>query len=144
MAPTYREHEDIPLEKVVTAGSVTGARKAASAGYTTAVNSSTNSDPRPGIGRRKTNGASFTRETEKVEEDGALTRMGRFYLKVLNFSVVTRYFIYVLPLAILLAIPIIIGIFVAPNATVQGVKLKWFFLWLEVGMSPQDSNMYPV
>ncbi|EFR05122.1 Mechanosensitive ion channel [Nannizzia gypsea CBS 118893] len=65
-------------------------------------------------------------------EDGTVTRMGRFYNKILNFSVVTRYFIYVLPLALLFAVPIIVGAVAAPNASIGGVRLVWFFAWVEI------------
>ncbi|KAL2802373.1 Mechanosensitive ion channel-domain-containing protein [Aspergillus granulosus] len=65
-------------------------------------------------------------------EDGTITRLGRFYKSVLNFSIVTRYMIYVAPLAALLAIPIIIGATAAPNAKIGGVAISWFFTWFEV------------
>ncbi|EEP77335.1 predicted protein [Uncinocarpus reesii 1704] len=68
----------------------------------------------------------------QAPEDGNLTQMGRFYNRILNFSVVTRYFIYVLPLALLIAIPIIIGATAAQNARIGGVKIVWFFTWVEV------------
>lgn len=65
-------------------------------------------------------------------EDGTITRMGRFYQRVLNFSIVTRYLIYVLPLSVLIAVPIIVGQTAAPDATIGGVGITWFFLWIEV------------
>ncbi|KAL2872520.1 serine/threonine protein kinase [Aspergillus lucknowensis] len=65
-------------------------------------------------------------------EDGTITRMGRIYRAVLNFSIVTRYIIYVIPLAALIAIPIIIGATAAPDAKIGGVALPWFFTWVEV------------
>ena len=63
-----------------------------------------------------------------------MTKMGRLYTTILNFSVVTRYFIYVLPLAALLAIPIALGLAVFPDVHVGGVRMVWFFTWLEAGM----------
>ncbi|KAL4862875.1 hypothetical protein BDV12DRAFT_178298 [Aspergillus spectabilis] len=65
-------------------------------------------------------------------EDGTVTRLGRFYQSVLNFSIITRYMIYVAPLAALIAIPIIIGATAAQDATIGGVSLPWFFTWIEV------------
>ncbi|KAL5051740.1 hypothetical protein BDW71DRAFT_171727 [Aspergillus fruticulosus] len=65
-------------------------------------------------------------------EDGTITRMGRFYQAVLNFSTVTRYMIYIAPLAALLAIPIIVGATAAEDAKIGGVSLPWFFCWIEV------------
>lgn len=65
-------------------------------------------------------------------EDGTITRLGRFYNAVLNFSIITRYMIYVAPLAALIAIPIIVGATAAPDAKIGGVGLPWFFTWIEV------------
>ncbi|RDW90613.1 serine/threonine protein kinase [Aspergillus mulundensis] len=65
-------------------------------------------------------------------EDGTVTRLGRFYQAVLNFSTITRYMIYIAPLAALLAIPIIVGATAAQDAKIGGVSLPWFFCWIEV------------
>ncbi|PGH27357.1 hypothetical protein AJ80_00835 [Polytolypa hystricis UAMH7299] len=81
-------------------------------------------------GRRKIN-TDLARQAESPE-DGTLTRMGKFYDKILHFSVITRYFLYVLPLALLIAIPIIVGATAAPDARIGGVKIVWFFTWIEV------------
>lgn len=67
------------------------------------------------------------------DADGTLTRMGRIYAKIVNFSVITRYFIYVLPLALLLAIPIIVGATAARKAEIGGVRIVWLFTWIEIG-----------
>lgn len=69
-----------------------------------------------------------------VEEgdDGTITSIGHIYQKILNFSIVTRYLIYVTPLAILIAIPIIVGATAAQDATIGGVPVHWFFTWIEV------------
>jgi small-conductance mechanosensitive channel len=69
---------------------------------------------------------------QKDEDDGTLTSMGKVYTKILHFSVVTRYFLYVLPLALLIAVPIIIGATAARNTTIAGVQITWFFTWFEV------------
>ena len=71
-------------------------------------------------------------------EEISLNKMGKFYEKFLSISIVTRYFVYVLPLGLLLAIPIIIGATAAKKATIGpayhkgGVPIVWFFAWLEV------------
>lgn len=69
---------------------------------------------------------------QKDEDDGTITSMGKIYSKILHFSVVTRYFLYVLPLALAIAIPIIIGATVARDKTLAGVQLTWFFTWIEI------------
>lgn len=84
-----------------------------------------------GMRRRKRIDTTEARQAEDPS-DGTLTRMGRIYAAVMNFSVITRYFVYVLPLASLFAIPIIIGATVAPNAKIGGVRIVWFFTWIEV------------
>jgi hypothetical protein len=131
--------EDIPLERVVTGGSVTGARKPSSTtGNTTAVGSSSGDEKtafRPTLGRRRTvSGLNVGADGKPLEpEDGTLTRMGRIYTKIINFSVVTRYFIYVSPFALMIAVPIILGATVFPNAYIGHVKMVWFFTWIEIG-----------
>ena len=136
MASTQRDQlEEIPLEKVVTSGSVTGARKPSfTAASSTAFDPNNPGAQRPHIGRRKTNtGLVGQRKQGGDGDDGALTQMGRIYQRIIHFSVITRYFIYVLPIALVLSIPIFLGIFVFRHATIQGVKLYWFFAWIEVG-----------
>ncbi|KAL8956070.1 MAG: hypothetical protein Q9183_006426 [Haloplaca sp. 2 TL-2023] len=68
---------------------------------------------------------------EDGEED-TMTQMGKIYDKILNFSIITRYFLYVLPLAVIIAIPIIIDATREKKATLGGVRLTWFFAWVEI------------
>ena len=83
-------------------------------------------------GRRRVN--TGDRVTHRHEEEDTLTRMGRIYNKVLDFSIVTRYFLYILPLALIIAVPIIIGATAAPHATLGrgGPRILWFFTWVEI------------
>ncbi|KAN0086333.1 Mechanosensitive ion channel domain containing protein [Elaphomyces granulatus] len=78
--------------------------------------------------RRRTVTAGSLEESE----EGTLTRMGKIYKAILDFSVITRYLIYVSPIALIIAVPIIIGATVSPNARIGGVKIAWFFTWVEV------------
>jgi hypothetical protein len=82
---------------------------------------------------RKRGGSGSAAQNIAEEDDGMLTTMGRFYTAVLNFSVVTRYFVYVLPLALVLAVPIIVGATVAPKAKIGGIRIVWLFTWIEIG-----------
>jgi small-conductance mechanosensitive channel len=68
----------------------------------------------------------------KNKDDGALTIAGKIYDKIFHFSIYTRYFVYVAPLALCIAVPIVIGATTAKNATIGGVRLVWFFSWVEV------------
>ena len=69
----------------------------------------------------------------KGNDETALTRMGRLYQRILNFSIVTRYIIYVFPLGSCLAIPIIVGATSAKKARIGGVSIVWLFTWIEIG-----------
>lgn len=85
-------------------------------------------------GRRKikrVNTRGTVRTNAKGEEE-VLTRMGRIYSKVRDFSVFTRYFLYVLPLALLIAVPIVIGATAAKRARLGHVRILWLFTWIEL------------
>jgi hypothetical protein len=66
------------------------------------------------------------------EEKNALNLMGRFYTKVLNYSIVTRYLIYVTPIALLLAIPIILSQTGTIHGRVGRTNEKRFWIWIEI------------
>ncbi|KAL6711159.1 hypothetical protein ACN47E_005690 [Coniothyrium glycines] len=66
------------------------------------------------------------------EEKTALNRMGRIYTKILNFSIITRYMIYVAPVALLLAIPIILSQTGVSTGTIGGTNIKRFWIWIEI------------
>lgn len=65
-------------------------------------------------------------------QDGTLTAMGKIYDKIYHFSVVTRYLLYVAPVALMIAVPIVVGAVAAPNARIGGTRMTWFFTWVEV------------
>jgi hypothetical protein len=67
------------------------------------------------------------------EEKTALNRMGRIYTKILNYSIVTRYLIYVAPIALLLAIPIILSQTRTITGSIAGTNQKLFWIWIEIG-----------
>ncbi|KAE8144212.1 Mechanosensitive ion channel-domain-containing protein [Aspergillus avenaceus] len=87
--------------------------------------------PETGPGRRRRIDSARARSMDDPE-DGTLTRMGRIYQAIFNFSIITRYLIYVTPLAVLIAIPIIVGATVRQDTRIGGVPLHWFFTWIEV------------
>ena len=60
------------------------------------------------------------------------TKVAKFIKKVHNSSSLVRYFSYVTPLMLLLLIPLLLGLFVFKEATVGGVRLFWFGIWLEI------------
>jgi len=65
-------------------------------------------------------------------EEDTLNRMGQIYQRIKDFSIITRYFVYVLPLALCIAIPIIVGATAAQTAEIGGVRIVWFFTWVEI------------
>ena len=90
---------------------------------------------RHGAGHRKSAMVSQKTENDRRggagrDDENALTQMGRIYTMILNFSIVTRYFLYILPVALIISIPIIIGATVAQGTTIGGVRIVWFFSWL--------------
>jgi len=78
-----------------------------------------------------TRGWSSTDDTEDTRS-GSGSRLARVYAKVMGYSTITRYAIYILPLGGIIAVPIILGATAARRAEIGGVKLYWFFAWIEV------------
>ncbi|KAF9696921.1 hypothetical protein EKO04_004768 [Ascochyta lentis] len=66
------------------------------------------------------------------QEKTALNRMGRLYTKILNYSIVTRYMIYVAPVALLLAIPIILSQTRTITGSIGGTDQRRFWIWIEI------------
>ncbi|KZM26985.1 uncharacterized protein EKO05_0004959 [Ascochyta rabiei] len=66
------------------------------------------------------------------QEKTALNRMGRIYTKILNYSIVTRYMIYVAPVALLLAIPIILSQTGTITGSIGGTDQRRFWIWIEI------------
>lgn len=99
-------------------------------------------------GRRKmkkitSKGVGTGRKGSDGEED-TVNLMGQIYDKFMNFSIVTRYFVYVAPVGAAIAVPIVVGATAAKNATIggekakdgtqyEGVRIVWFFTWIEIG-----------
>ena len=130
---------DIPLTTVQTNKSG-GARKAdrslsnpQTGSQFTMENEKANYFKRHVAGRRKARTETAGRHKDEDGDEDTLTQMGQIYNKILEFSIVTRYFLYVLPLAIVIAIPIIIGATAAQETKIDGhVRIVWFFTWVEI------------
>jgi small-conductance mechanosensitive channel len=124
---------DIPLEEVPSSGIPPGAR---SDNPAFAPLKDDNAHQQHSLFRGRRRGPAGLQKPGDMGYDGeedTITAMGRIYKKVLNFSVITRYLLYVLPLAILLAIPIIVGgPPITKNPTIGRVRLRWFFVWVEI------------
>lgn len=55
-----------------------------------------------------------------------------FMKRVHESSFLIRYFTYIVPLVLVILIPLLLGALVFKRATVGGVRLMWFCVWLEV------------
>ncbi|PVH73195.1 hypothetical protein DL98DRAFT_608373 [Cadophora sp. DSE1049] len=84
-------------------------------------------------GRRKKNINSRNRSGIDGEEI-FVNGLGRFYNKIVNFSIITRYFVYVLLVALLLAAPIVVFAVQNPHAIFAntGIRVTLFWLWIEI------------
>lgn len=74
-------------------------------------------------------------DDQNVGYDGevdTLRFLGKIYNTIMTFSIVTRYAFFILPVAILLAIPLIIFATVAKTTNIQGIRLLGLFVWLEI------------
>ena len=109
---------DIPLTAVK---SHTGSRKQ----YTADMNEK-EQNTNIGPGRKK----GFRELRGRKEEVEDVTTMGKVYNKILNFSIITRYLLYILPVGIILAVPIVLGALLNnPPPSLGGTRIVWIFAW---------------
>ncbi|KAL6892261.1 mechanosensitive ion channel [Trichoderma evansii] len=88
--------------------------------------------------RRKMDDESLKRR--QTGEDVSMNAMGRLYAKIVGFSVITRYMVYVVPVGILLAVPLIVlpltghknDIRLGTNDGARGPPLFYLFLWIQI------------
>jgi small-conductance mechanosensitive channel len=60
------------------------------------------------------------------------TGFGKFVKQIHGSNWLVRWVTYITPLTLILLIPLLLGVFVFPRASVGGVKLVWFMIWLEI------------
>lgn len=127
---------DIPLTNVRTYASSTGGRRQ---GDTIAKTMSQTplTEEKSGLFHRGPAGRRKAKGLERHGTDGeelSVNPLGRLYRGIVNFSVVTRYLVYVLPFAFLIAIPIVIYAVLNPNAEFSstGVRVYLFWTWIEI------------
>ena len=103
------------------------------------INSMDSPSERPVLGRRRTThsapgadheGAKLA--TYREDDEDALTKIGNFLWKIHSANVLTRYALYILPVAALLAVPLILTDTVYKDAKAGEVRLLGIFVWLEV------------
>ena len=57
---------------------------------------------------------------------------GKMFNKIHDSNWLIRYFMYIVPLVLIILIPLLIGGLIFQRATVGGVRLLWFCVWLEI------------
>ena len=60
------------------------------------------------------------------------TQFAVFVKKLHQSSFLVRYLTYIAPIVLILLIPLLVGALRYPNASVGGVQLLWFSIWLEI------------
>ncbi|KAL1636873.1 hypothetical protein SLS56_000967 [Neofusicoccum ribis] len=60
------------------------------------------------------------------------TNFAKFFKKVHNSSWVIRYLTYIVPVVCIILIPLLLGALLFTRASVGGVELVWFCIWLEI------------
>jgi hypothetical protein len=132
---------DIPLTTIRSNGSSTGARRAVDDGISPIDFPPQKSFPQDRekagffnrvAGRRKVVKNDQMRRVNSDDEGTSLTTMGKIYDKIVNFSTITRYMVYVIPVGLVLAVPVVITATIAQNARIGGVRMVWFWSWVEI------------
>ncbi|KAK0723238.1 Mechanosensitive ion channel-domain-containing protein [Lasiosphaeria miniovina] len=134
------EMQEIPLTTIRSNASSSGARKA----NQTLLNSDMDGNDEKGglfptpAGRRRVE-RDLKRAGSSMSEETSLNAMGRLYNKIVGFSAVTRYLFYVVPVALLLAIPLVILPFTGDGdkdrvslGGTSNSSLFRLFLWIEI------------
>ncbi|KAH6692775.1 hypothetical protein BKA61DRAFT_663115 [Leptodontidium sp. MPI-SDFR-AT-0119] len=126
----------IPLPTTVRTASSTGARKASDEAMIqepTIKDSEKKGLFNRGVSSRR-EGTNLRKRSSTDSEEVSVNRLRRFYNKIVNFSIITRYFVYVLPAALLLAAPIVVFAILNPHAIFAntGVRVTLCWLWIEI------------
>lgn len=58
--------------------------------------------------------------------------IAKFFIKVHRSSFLVRYMTYIVPLVLIILIPLLVGAIAFPDASLGGVQLLWFCIWLEI------------
>ncbi|KAH7635609.1 Mechanosensitive ion channel-domain-containing protein [Sordaria sp. MPI-SDFR-AT-0083] len=151
------EPNDIPLQPVrtnATTASSTGARKVDQTLSNTLGTVDSSPTEKHGLfhkaskssrrqagpsGRRRVR--DLSRPGTNMSEEKKFNALGRFYHKIVSFPFVTRYLIYIIPIAFLLAIPLFVLPFTGNIDNIQlgtsdddkeNYTLFWLFLWIEI------------
>jgi hypothetical protein len=67
-----------------------------------------------------------------VYRERADTGCGRAFVRIRDSVWLVRYFMYIMPVFLILLVPLLLGMLVFEKATVGDVRLLWFAIWLEI------------
>ncbi|KAI0121579.1 Mechanosensitive ion channel-domain-containing protein [Hypoxylon sp. NC0597] len=148
---------EIPLTQVRSNASSTGARKpnqGTATGFSVENQNAPDNEKHSFFhrGRRRARKNDPSNENDNLASDEAsLNAMGRLYNKIIHASVVTRYLVYIVPIAVLLAVPLVVipatgnreKILVGHGPRINaesekdpvyqpGPQLFYLFLWIEL------------
>ena len=112
--------------------------------------SNAQSSQKTGMGRSMSMARSRSKRSEHVDEFDVATnpihektavykppehpqsRFAKAFKKVHDSSFLVRYVTYIVPVVIILLIPLLLGALLFNKASVGGVELLWFSVWLEI------------
>jgi hypothetical protein len=101
----------------------------------TVISVNTEKDSRPILGRRhaSTSAGSAHQQSElKIDkDDDTINKVGNMFYKIQNSSIIVRYGLYILPVAAVLAIPLVISA-LKPELSAGNIKLLGLFVWIEI------------
>ncbi|KAL8766705.1 MAG: hypothetical protein Q9209_006574 [Squamulea sp. 1 TL-2023] len=105
------------------------------------------------LGGRLTNSTSMHRSRSRVEPidqfdvntnplhektatfrppENPTSKMAKTFKRIHESSFLVRYFSYIVPVVLIILIPLLLGALLFKEATVGGVRLLWFCVWLEI------------
>lgn len=64
--------------------------------------------------------------------DNPTSKFAKTFKRIHESSFLVRYFSYIVPVVLLILIPLLLGALLFKEATVGGVRLLWFCVWLEI------------
>ncbi len=78
------------------------------------------------------NGPTYQKASSHHSVGDPSTRFAKVVKRIHSSSFLVRYFTYIVPVVAVLLIPLLLCELVFPKASVGGVSLTWFSIWLEI------------
>jgi hypothetical protein len=71
-------------------------------------------------------------DKDEDEDEAEATPVGRFFQKIIRSYAVTRFALYIIPVALVLAVPIVLTATAFKGAAIGDIRLTGLFLWIEL------------